>query len=93
MEQVLYVFTTFIKQEEKRSDVAPYRRLNLFGQVIVAIDGRKANNSDMDFTPHQFEQWMQPIDESIKRYLNALDTADWTQLSNKLLQSREALGS
>ena len=93
IEHVLCVFTTFIKQEEKQSDVAPYRRLNLFARVIVAIDGSKANNSDMNFTLLQLEQWMQPIDESIERYLNALDPTDWTQLSNKSLQSREALGS
>ncbi len=58
------------------------RQLKLFTQAIVAIDGSKfkaVNNRDKNFTPHKLEQRMQQIDESIERYLNALDTADRTQ--------------
>lgn len=62
--------------------VALCRQLNLFSQAIVAIDGSKfkaVNNRDKNFTPHKLEQRMKQIDESIERYLNALDTADRTQ--------------
>lgn len=62
--------------------VALCRQLNLFSQDVVAIDGSKfkaVNNRDKNFTPHKLEQRMKQIDESIERYLNALDTADRTQ--------------
>ena len=62
--------------------VALCRQLNLFTQAVVAIDGSKfkaVNNRDKNFTPHKLEQRMNQIDESIERYLNALDTADRTQ--------------
>ena len=62
--------------------VALCRQLKLFSQAIVAIDGSKfkaVNNRDKNFTPHKLEQRMKQIDESIERYLNALDTADRTQ--------------
>ncbi len=58
------------------------RQLNLFSQAVVAIDGSKfkaVNNRDKNFTPHKIEQRMKQVDESIERYLNALDTADRTQ--------------
>jgi len=62
--------------------VAVCRQLSLFSQAIVAIDGSKfkaVNNRDKNFTPHKLEQRMKQIDESIERYLHALDTADRTQ--------------
>ena len=65
--------------------VALCRQLNLFSQAVVAIDGSKfkaVNNRDKNFTPHKLEQRMKQIDESIERYLNALDTADRTQLAD-----------
>ena len=71
--------------------VALCRQLNLFSQAIVAIDGSKfkaVNNRDKNFTPHKLEQRMKQIDESIERYLNALDTADRTQPAD--LESRTA---
>lgn len=58
------------------------RQLNLFSQAIVAIDGSKfkaVNNRDKNFTPHKLEQRTKQIDESIERYLNAMDTIDRTQ--------------
>jgi transposase len=60
------------------------RQLDLFSQAIVAIDGSKfkaVNNRDKNFTPHKLEQRMKQIDESIERYLNALEIADRTQPS------------
>ena len=67
------------------------RQLNLFSQAVVAIDGSKfkaVNNRDKNFTPHKIEQRMKQIDESIERYLNALDTADRTQPTD--LETRTA---
>ena len=58
------------------------RQLNLFTQAIVAIDGSKfkaVNNRDKNFTQHKLEQRMKQIDESIERYMSALDSADRTQ--------------
>jgi hypothetical protein len=57
--------------------VAMCRRLDLFNQTIVAIDGRKfkvVNNRDRNFTPHKLEQWMKQVEESIQRYLEAMVT-------------------
>jgi transposase len=55
------------------------RRLDLFTQALVAIDGSKfkaVNNRDRNFTPAKMERRMAQIEESIARYLVALDTAD-----------------
>ena len=74
-----------------RRFVALCRQLNLFSQAVVAIDGSKfkaVNNRDKNFTPHKLEQRMKQIDESIERYLNALDTADRTQPAD--LEARTA---
>jgi len=65
-----------------RRFVAMCRQFNLFTQAIVAVDGSKfkaVNNRDKNFTQHKLEQRMQQIDESIERYMNALDSADRTQ--------------
>ena len=55
------------------------RRLNLFSEAMVAIDGSKfkaVNNRDQNFTPAKMQRRMVQIEESIERYLTALDTAD-----------------
>jgi transposase len=55
------------------------RKLNLFSQAIVAIDGSKfkaVNNRDKNFTSAKMERRMAKIEESIERYLTAMDTAD-----------------
>jgi transposase len=65
-----------------RQFVVMCRQLDLFTQAIVAVDGSKfkaVNNRDKNFTPHKLEQRMRQIDESIERYLSALETADRTQ--------------
>ncbi len=62
-----------------RRFIAMCRQFNLFTQAIVAVDGSKfkaVNNRDKNFTPHKLEQRMKQIDESIERYMNALDSAD-----------------
>jgi transposase len=55
------------------------RRLDLFSQAIVAIDGSKfkaVNNRDKNFTRAKMQRRMAQIEESIERYLTAMDTAD-----------------
>ncbi len=49
---------------------------------MVAIDGSKfkvVNNRDKNFTAHKLEQRIKQIEDSIERYLQALDSADRTQ--------------
>jgi len=55
------------------------RRLDLFSQAIVAIDGSKfkaVNNRDKNFTPAKMKRRMEQIEASIERYLGQLDSAD-----------------
>jgi transposase len=55
------------------------RQLNLFTQALVAIDGSKfkaVNNRDKNFTSGKMKRRMAHINESIERYLTAMDTAD-----------------
>jgi transposase len=59
--------------------VALCRRLNLFTQAVVAIDGSKfkaVNNRDKNFTMAKVGKRMEQVDASIARYLAALDRAD-----------------
>ena len=58
------------------------RDLKLFSQALVAIDGSKfkaVNARDKNFTLAKVDKRQQQIEESIQRYLAALDTADRTQ--------------
>lgn len=58
------------------------RQLKLFSQALVAIDGSKfkaVNSRDRNFTPGKIDKRQQQIEQSIQRYLSALDTADRTQ--------------
>ncbi|MEX3954163.1 IS1182 family transposase [Paraburkholderia sp. EG287B] len=58
------------------------RNLDLFSKSIVAIDGSKfkaVNNRDRNFTSAKVKARLQQIDESIARYLCAMETADRTQ--------------
>ena len=55
------------------------RRLKLFADGIVAIDGSKfkaVNNRDKNFTSHKIEVRKQQLEQSISRYLAELDRAD-----------------
>ncbi|MDP3615799.1 MAG: IS1182 family transposase [Rubrivivax sp.] len=55
------------------------RKLKLFSDGIVAIDGSKfkaVNNRDKNFTDHKLQARMQQLEESIARYLDELDRAD-----------------
>ena len=55
------------------------RRLNLFSDAIVAIDGSKfkaVNNRDKNFTDRKLEARIEQLEESIRHYLIELDRAD-----------------
>src|SRR3989338_11118434 len=58
------------------------RQLKLFSQAIVAIDGSKfkaVNSGDNNFSNGKIEGRKRQIEQSIQRYLDALETADRTQ--------------
>jgi transposase len=58
------------------------RNVDLFSKSVVAIDGSKfkaVNNRDRNFASAKVKARLQQIDESIARYLSAMETADWTQ--------------
>src|ERR1700732_2107172 len=62
-----------------REFVALCRRLELFGEASVAIDGSKfkaVNARDQNFTQAKMQRRLAQIDESIARYLSQLDSAD-----------------
>jgi transposase len=55
------------------------RRLDLFAEVRVVIDGSKfkaVNNRDKNFTRAKMERRLGQIEESVARYLHQLDSAD-----------------
>ena len=55
------------------------RKLNLFAEAFVAIDGSKfkaVNNRDRNFTKAKMKRRLQQIDESIERYLGQMASAD-----------------
>lgn len=58
------------------------RDLKLFTQAIVAVDSSKfkaVNSRDRNFTPGKVDKRQEQIEQSIQRYLEALETADRTQ--------------
>ncbi len=58
------------------------RELKLFTESVVAIDGSKfkaVNNRERNYTPGKIERRERELEESIQRYLDALETADRTQ--------------
>jgi RNase P protein component len=62
-----------------RQFVVLCRNLNLFSQSIIAIDGSKfkaVNSRDRNFTQGKVKAHMQQIEQSIDRYLAAMDSAD-----------------
>jgi transposase len=80
-----------------RRFVAICRQLKLLSHGVVAVDGSKfkaVNNRDRNFTPHKLAKRMQQVEESIARYMDALDTADRTQpvdLQSKTTRLQEKL--
>ena len=70
------------------------RELKLFSQAVVAVDGSKfkaVNARDRNFTPGKVQKRQEQIEESIKRYLDALDTADRTQAPTEFQGKAEHL--
>ena len=62
-----------------REFVMLYRKLELFTDAFVAIDGSKfkaVNNRDRNFTRAKLKRRLQQIDESIERYLGQIASAD-----------------
>jgi hypothetical protein len=62
-----------------REFVVLCRRLELFSEASVAIDGSKfkaVNTRDRNFTQAKMQRRLAQIDESIARYLSRLDSAD-----------------
>lgn len=62
-----------------REFVVLCRRLNLFSQALVAIDGSKfkaVNNRDRNYTRAKVQRRIEQIEESVARYLSELDSAD-----------------
>src|SRR5450631_3940659 len=62
-----------------REFVVLCRRLDLFSQALVAIDGsnfKAVNNRDRNFTRAKMQRRMAQIEENIARYLADMDTAD-----------------
>jgi len=60
------------------------RKLNLFAEAFVAIDGSKfkaVNNRDRNFTKAKLKRRLQQIDESIERYLGQIASADRQETS------------
>src|SRR3981081_698476 len=69
------------------------RRLNLFTEAVVAVDGSKfkaMNNRDKNFTPNKIQRRMEQIEASIARYLSALDVAD--RQEGEVAQAKERCG-
>jgi len=62
-----------------REFVVLCRRLELFSEASIAIDGSKfkaVNTRDRNFTQAKMQRRLEQIDESIARYLSQLDSAD-----------------
>jgi Transposase DDE domain len=87
-----------------REFVVLCRRLELFNEASVAIDGSKfkaVNTRDRNFTQAKMQRRLAQIDESIARYLSQLDSADRqgeavpeakiTRLNEKIAMLREEI--
>ena len=62
-----------------RQFVALCRKLNLFTQAMVAIDGSRfkaVTSRDRSFSRGSIERRIEQVEASIERYLSALETAD-----------------
>src|SRR5438128_3381870 len=71
------------------------RRLDLFSQAVVAVDGSKfkaVNNRDRNFTGAKVQKRIEQITAGLKRTQSALDLADLTEgtaAQDKAVQLRE----
>jgi len=58
------------------------RQLKLFTEAVIAVDGSKfkaVNSRDQNFTVTKIQRRREQLEHNIKRYLEALDTADRVQ--------------
>lgn len=58
------------------------RKLDLFSQKLIAVDGSKfkaCNNRDKNFTPAKVKRRVEEIEKSIERYFARLDRVDQTE--------------
>jgi transposase len=65
-----------------RRFVVMCRQMKLFSQAVVAIDSSKfkaVNNRDRNFTSVKADRRQEQLEQSIQRYLDAMETADRTQ--------------
>ncbi len=65
-----------------RRFVVMCREMKLFSQAFVAVDSSKfkaVNNRDRNFTSVKADRRQEQLEQSIQRYLDALETADRTQ--------------
>ena len=80
-----------------REFVVICRKLNLFTDSLIAIDGSKfkaVNNRNRNFTQAKIKLRLKQIDESIARYLGQIATADRIELlksSNKVERLEEKI--
>ena len=66
-------------QASCRQFVLLCRKLKLFSEAVVAIDGSKfkaVNNRDKNYTPAKLRSRLEQIEANITRYLSAMDAAD-----------------
>ena len=81
------------------------RRVNMFADAFVAIDGSKfkaVNNRDRNFTKAKMKRRLEQIDESIERYLGQLASAERQsgvvaevrseRLNDKIAKLKEEIG-
>ncbi len=74
--------------------VALCRRLELFSEACVAIDGCKfkaVNARDRNFTRAKTKRRLEQIEESVERYLHQLDSADRQEPSEALAMRTQRL--
>lgn len=74
------------------------RKLSLFSESLIAIDGSKfkaVNNRNRNFTRSKIKARLKQIDESIARYLGQIETEDRIELStskNKIERLQNKIG-
>ena len=67
------------------------RKLDLFTDAVVAVDGSKfkaVNNRDKNFTPAKLQRRIEQVEESIARYMAAMDAAD--RQENEVARAKSA---
>lgn len=74
-----------------REFVVLCRKLNLFTEALVAIDGSKfkaVNNRDKNFTRAKMKRRLQEVEESLARYFSELDSADREETATAELKTQ-----